>query len=107
MRCASGDSPRRWCDFCAIDWNINSYFTKCPICGEPTREKCSDEPTPSWSQSKALEAELVAERNALQMAAAQALERTIAAATAALNYDLDRWLEADPQALIASSPWAS
>lgn len=108
MTCDSHNKhPRRRCTICGVDWTTNEYFKTCPVCGEDTQPMCDDDPSPTWSESKRLEAELVAERNEqrrLEDEAAKvqakidavARERTIRAATAALNYDLDRWMRYDP-----------
>ena len=111
------DDPNRktWPQYrCLIhgNWDANSYFKHCPICHEECdliNETNHDE-VYNWGRSKTKEAELYSEQKATEAQAAldanlaarratQDLDRVIRNATTALNFDLDRWLEASPDEL--------
>lgn len=93
----------RRCSGCGRNYAVGTAFPICPACDQPidnvtvTRHR-PDERAPSVAETEAELAEIRAAQAAAdaqdaerQARAAAALERTIAAATAALHYDLDRW----------------
>ena len=104
MSCPNHSYGVRTC-YAHGDWHTNVYFAKCPICGEETDLRCSEEEPLTYGEAKAKEAELLAEKfDADQIAAreaqqanraeAAALERRITAATATIAYDAEHWIEA-------------
>lgn len=97
MKCQDDSKePTRRCQIEGINWATDPKWSTCPSCGEQTVLECVDEAVLTQAQSLAREASIKQEREDELNEAAERLERTVTAATAALNYDLDHWAELDP-----------
>lgn len=99
------------CMICDLNWPATKDFTgPCKKCHCDTenvvirshrgdRAMTSQEAYELWTAIRRYDARLEAEEGARQARDAEKLERLITSATAALNYDMDHWLEASEEDL--------
>lgn len=99
----------RRCSTCGLNWADQNEFARCDNCGHPTarmavdRDMLDERRAPTREESLE-QRRLIMEERAFAARAADAAsiearrrsERVIAAATAALDWDLDNWLTTDP-----------
>ncbi len=83
------------------NWSNHEIFRQCPICKEKTDPimEADLKNVFDLAKSQAKKAELMIPIRQTAAAAELALEHTIRAATAALDYDIDAWTTADPDKL--------
>ena len=84
--------PTHRCIVEDINWAPDPKWATCPSCGEVCSLTCIEEEPLSIAQSNARQHQIEAYRRQELDQAAARLERLITTATAALNYDLDRWM---------------
>lgn len=86
----------RICEACGRQWNLSDHYAVCGVCGGDAPLEAIERTGPYHRAPTFIESEQVI--SAQRKQAADILERTIQAATAALRFDINAWLGPEGEA---------